>query len=73
MYLILVPKYRGCLLGIATMSHENINNKIKYIYLFIYIFMFFTEPKFNNIPEIRKLIALVQGYELKYRPESPLT
>ncbi|CAD8198962.1 unnamed protein product [Paramecium octaurelia] len=35
--------------------------------------MFFTEPKFNNIPEIRKLIALVQGYELKYRPESPLT
>lgn len=35
--------------------------------------MFLTEPKFNNIPEIRKLIAIVQGYELKYRPESPLT
>jgi hypothetical protein len=35
--------------------------------------MFFTEPKFVNIANPRKLLSLLQDFELKFRPESPIT
>ncbi|CAD8072291.1 unnamed protein product [Paramecium primaurelia] len=35
--------------------------------------LFVTEPKFINISHPRKLLSLIQEYELKFRPDSPIT
>ncbi|CAD8121256.1 unnamed protein product [Paramecium sonneborni] len=35
--------------------------------------LFVTEPKFINISNPRKLLSLIQEYELKFRPDSPIT
>ncbi|CAK81202.1 unnamed protein product (macronuclear) [Paramecium tetraurelia] len=35
--------------------------------------LFVTEPKFVNISNPRKLLSLIQEYELKFRPDSPIT